>query len=481
MTSASEKEKMTHLFKKIRPKILVVDDEESIREFLQIMLKRERIDVVTAKNGLEGLEKYEQEAFDLVISDVKMPKMTGPELLEKILEKDPQALVLMITAFGSTEIAVEAMKKGAYDYLSKPFKIDDVKHRIYKALEARHLVQDNVRLKKELGERYSFFNIVGSSEPMQNVFELIRRVSKTDSSVLIEAESGTGKELVAKAVHYNSERKDGPFVSVNCGAISENLVESEFFGHKKGSFTGAVNDKKGYLEVADGGTLFLDEVGEMPMNMQVSLLRVLADNKFTPVGGTEAVASNFRIVAATNRSLQEEVDSGSFREDLFFRLNVIKIDLPALRKRKEDIASLVDHFLQNFCERFDKNIKTIPSETMKALKAYSWPGNVRELENVVERMVALESQNALTLSALPEHIREPLKANMDSLPTSLSWKAGGVELEEVLAIVEREFLLKSLEEANGVKKEAAKLLGVSMRSLRYRLEKLGIVSQEDAA
>lgn len=459
-----------------RPTILIVDDEPSIREFLQIMLKREKMLVETAENGAKGWEKFQSHEFDLVISDIQMPEMTGIELLSKIKGQDPNALVLMITAFGSTETAVEAMKLGAFDYLTKPFKIDDVKVRIQKALENRVLVQDNVRMRRELGSVYSFSNIVGSAPSMLKVFEMIRRVSPTNSNVLVTGESGTGKELVAKAIHYNGPLESGPFVSVNCGAIPENLIESEMFGHKKGSFTGAVSDKRGFFEAAHGGTLFLDEVGEMPMPLQTSLLRAIAEGQFYPVGGTDPVKADVRIIAATHRNLEEEVQKKSFREDLYFRLNVINIRVPSLRERVEDIPMLVSFFVNQFAEKFGKSTRGVSSETLKLMQAYRWPGNVRELENVIERMMALESGDSLLPEGLPDSIREPLKPKIESLGSKLTWNAAGVDLDSLLSSVEREFILKALEQSKGVKKDAAKLLGITLRSIRYRLEKLGMDS-----
>lgn len=459
-----------------KPRILVVDDEASIREFLQIMLKREKIQVEVAQNGREALEKLAEQDFDLVISDLQMPEVNGLELLAKIKEKDPETLVIMITAFGSTETAVEAMKLGAYDYLTKPFKIDDVKLRIRKALEKRVLVQDNTRMRQELGERYSYANIVGGAPEMLKVFDLIKRVAPTNSNVLITGESGTGKELVAKAIHYQSTLADKPFISVNCGAISENLFESEMFGHKKGSFTGAIQDKKGFFEAANGGTLFLDEVGEIPLPQQATLLRAISDGTFHPVGSTESVTCNVRIVAATNRELEEDIKTKVFREDLYFRLNVIGIKVPALRQRREDISMLTEYFVEKFAKQFGKTVQNVSSEALTLMKAYGWPGNVRELENVVERMIALDSSQSLLPESLPDHIREPLKPRFEALGKQLIWNAGGVRLDDILSSVEKEFVLKALEQAKGIKKDAAKLLNITMRSMRYRLEKFGMDS-----
>lgn len=463
-----------------KPSILVVDDEPSIREFLQIMLKREKMNVEVAENGRVALEKLATTPFDMVITDLQMPEVSGLELLAKVKDQDPNAIVMMITAFGSTESAVEAMKLGAYDYLSKPFKIDDVKIRIAKALEKRVLVQDNARMRDELGEKFSFANIIGSAPPMLKIFDLIKRVSSTSSNVLVTGESGTGKELVAKAIHYNSPLKEGPFVSVNCGAIPENLIESEMFGHKKGAFTGAHADKRGYFEAANGGTLFLDEIGEMPMNLQASMLRAIAEGTFYPVGGTEPIQSNVRIIAATNRDLEQEIQKKSFREDLYFRLNVIHIRVPPLRNRKEDIPMLVNHFVEDFAKKFGKSVMTVSSDTLELLKAYHWPGNVRELENIIERMMALESGNALLPEGVPDHIREPLKPRFETLGRELVWNAAGVRLDDIVANVEREFLLKALEQAKNIKKDAARLLNISMRSMRYRLEKFGLEIGGDA-
>lgn len=470
---------MTKSKKDFKPTILVVDDELSIREFLQIMLKREKMFVDVACDGEEALKLLETKNYDLVISDIKMPKVDGLELLSRVKVLDPHALMLMITAHGSTELAVEAMKKGAYDFLTKPFKIDDVKLRIEKALENRVLVQENSRMRKELGEKFSYANIVGSSAQMQQVFELIKRTAATHANVLITGDSGTGKELVAKGIHYNSSVKDGPFLTLNCGAIPEDLIESELFGHKKGAFTGAIADKKGYFEAADGGTLFLDEIGELPLNLQATLLRVLSDGTFSPVGSTETKNSTVRIIAATNRDLEEEVHKEAFREDLYFRLNVIHVKVPSLRERKEDIPMLVNHFVEQFSERFGRQTQTLASETMEMLKAYNWPGNVRELENVVERMIALESGPNLLPESLPANVREPLRARLETLQSQLVWKKSGVKLDDVMAQVEREFVLKALEESKGVRREAAKLLAITMRSLRYRLEKLGLTSNAE--
>jgi two-component system, NtrC family, response regulator PilR len=456
-------------------RILVVDDEESIREFFEIMLKREGYDVLTAPNGREGLEELKKGAFDLVISDIQMPEMSGLELLAKAKELDPEVVIIMITAFGSTETAVEAMKLGAYDYVQKPFKIDEVKIIIRQAIEKRSLTIENAQLKKELGTKYAFDNIIGGAPPMLRIYEMVKRVANTKSSVLITGESGTGKELIARAIHYNGPLKDKPFVTVNCGAIPENLMESEMFGHKKGSFTGAIADKKGLFEVANGGTIFLDELGELPLTMQVKLLRVIQEGTFKRVGGTEDIHVEVRIISATNKNLDMEVKTSKFREDLFYRLNVIQIHCPPLRERREDIVMLANHFLDKFSKILGINVKKISNEAMDVLKRYHYPGNVRELENIIERTVALEPGSAILPESLPRHLLEvqqpmgPLDANKIEIDDKT-----GIDLEKLTSDFERTLLTKALQQTGGVKKKAAKLLSISFRSMRYRVDKYGL-------
>jgi len=457
-------------------RILVVDDEESIREFFQIMLKREGYEVFTASNGLEGFDFLKKNPVDLIISDIQMPEMSGLELLTKVKEVDPEMVVLMITAFGSTEIAVEAMKRGAYDYIQKPFKIDEVKIVIRQALEKRSLRIENQQLKKELGTKYAFDNIIGGAPPMLRIYELVKRVANTKSSVLINGESGTGKELIARAIHYNGPLKDKPFVTVNCGAIPENLMESEMFGHKKGSFTGAIADKKGLFEVANTGTIFLDELGELPLTMQVKLLRVIQEGTFKRVGGTEDITVDVRVISATNKNLEQEVKAGRFREDLFYRMNVIQITCPPLRERKEDIPMLSGHFLDKFSKILGMNVKKISNEAMDVLKRYHYPGNVRELENIIERTVALEPGAVILPESLPKHMLEAREeAPGQVAPHAIQIDdAKGIELEKLTADFERALLVKALEQTGGVKKKAAKLLNISFRSMRYRVDKYGL-------
>ena len=456
-------------------KILVVDDEESIREFFEIMLKREGYEVLTAPNGREALETLKKGQVDLVISDIQMPEMSGMELLTSAKEIDPEMQIIMITAFGSTETAVEAMKLGAYDYIQKPFKIDEVKIIIRQALERKSLRMENQQLKKELGTKYAFDNIIGGAPPMMRIYEMVKRVANTKSSVLITGESGTGKELIARAIHYNGPLKDKPFVTVNCGAIPENLMESEMFGHKKGSFTGAIADKKGLFEVANGGTIFLDELGELPLTMQVKLLRVIQEGTFKRVGGTEDIQVEVRVISATNKNLDAEVKGGRFREDLFYRMNVIQIHCPPLRERREDIPMLANHFLDKFAKVLGINVKKISNEGMDVLKRYHYPGNVRELENIIERTVALEPGNVILPDSLPRHlleVQQPM-GQLDANKIEID-DMKGIELEKLVAEFERTLLTKALQATGGVKKKAAKLLNISFRSMRYRVDKYGL-------
>lgn len=376
----------------MKPRILVVDDEESIREFLDIMLRKEGYDVTCVEDGQEAIDTLKKKTFDMVISDLQMPNVTGIELLRHVSEQNPDILFMMITAFGTTETAVEAMKLGAYDYITKPFKIDEVRINIAHALKSKNLEVENRQLKKVLVKENSYSNLVGNTDSMHQLFEMIQRVAQTPTNVLITGESGTGKEMIAKAIHFNGPLKDKAFIPVNCGAIPENLIESEIFGHKKGSFTGAVADKAGLFEAANGGTLFLDEVGELPLSMQVKLLRALQEKVIRRVGAVDDTKIDARIIAATNRNLHEMVEDGTFRQDLFYRLNVIYLKAPPLRDRKEDIPILANHFLKKYNERLNKAIGGISDEAMAIIKNYSYPGNVRELENIIERTVALEGE-----------------------------------------------------------------------------------------
>lgn len=466
----------------MKAKILVVDDEESIREFLEIMLKKEGYEVTLAEDGLKAKELVQKKSFDMIISDLQMPNMTGIELLKFIRQNYPEIVFMMITAFGTTETAVEAMKMGAYDYLTKPFKIDEVRINIANALKSKNLEFENRTLKKELNKEFSFQNVIGNSAAMHHVFDLIKRVSQAPTNILITGESGTGKEVIAKAIHYNGPLKEKPFVTINCGAIPENLMESEMFGHKKGSFTGAVADKPGLFEVADGGTLFLDEVGELPLTIQVKLLRALQERIIRRVGSTEDTKVEVRIIAATNRNLEDMVQKGTFRQDLFYRLNVIHIRTPSLRERKEDIPLLAMHFLKKFNGKLNKNINSISDDAMETLKKYEYPGNVRELENLIERTVALEAGATILPESLPPLVTTPSGRKMAS-SNEIEMTDEGVELDKVIGQIEKELIIKAIHQAGGVKKKAAKLLKITFRSMRYRIEKynLGTVNDDELA
>jgi two-component system, NtrC family, response regulator PilR len=451
-------------------KILVVDDEQSMRDFLAIMLKKEGHDVVTAENGTSALKAVQSEIFDLVISDVKMSGMDGIDVLKSTKDISPETIVIMITAFATTETAIEAMKLGAYDYIIKPFKIDELKLIINNSLEKRHLRKENILLKREIESRAGFANFIGKSEPMQRVFALIQRVAETSSTVLITGESGTGKELVARAIHCNSSRRNGPFVTVNCGALPETLLESELFGYMKGAFTGATSNKQGLFEAAHGGSIFLDEISTTPLTLQVKLLRVLQEREFMRVGGTTDIKVDVHIVAASNKDLLAEVEKGLFREDLYYRLNVIPVHLPPLRERKEDIPPLIDFFLGKYAKRDGESLRPnkMDPSALKILMNYQWPGNVRELENMIERLMIMTSGETIGLEHIPDAMNT---AHPCSELVTLNIPEEGLNLEYLLEEAEKTLLNKALEKTGGVKTEAAKLLGLSFRSFRHRLQK----------
>ncbi|MFQ5532442.1 MAG: sigma-54-dependent transcriptional regulator [Candidatus Methylomirabilales bacterium] len=448
-------------------KILIVDDEEGMREFLSILLEREGFQVQCAQDGDEALHAVQKSSFDLIISDLKMPAMDGVRLLEGLQEFDAGVPVILITAYASAESAIQAMKLGAYDYLTKPFRVEDIKQVISRALEAK---QD--RVERVLPWSAEFLSspgegLIGRSPKMIELYKLISKVAAVSGTVLITGESGTGKELVARTIHTNSDRAGKPFLTINCGAIPEPLLESELFGHVKGAFTGAVANKAGLFEVADGGTVFLDEVGETSLALQVKLLRVLQDRIFRRVGGTEDIEVNVRVIAATNQDLQELIRKGYFREDLYYRLNVIPVDLPPLRDRREDIPLLAMNFLAKYSEETKRTIRGVSPEAMELLLRYDWPGNVRELENAVERGVAMESSEVLTVESLPDKLR-------DGKPETGQDRQSPLGLDAVTAKVEREMLEDALRRSGGVQVRAAKLLGISLRSFRYRAKKYGV-------
>ena len=462
----------------IKDKILVADDEQSMREFLDIMLKKEGYKVSLASNGEEVVKVVENDLFDLILLDIRMPKLDGISALKKIKANSPETIVIMITAYASADTAIKAMKEGAYDYITKPFKVEEIKLIIKNALEKKNLQKENTLLKQVVRNRYHFGNIIGQSPKMTVLYDLLEKVSPTKTNILITGESGTGKELVAKAIHYNSPRKEKPFVTLNCGAIPESLIESELFGHMKGAFTDAIATKKGLFEVADEGTIFLDEISELPLLMQVKLLRVLQDKEFKRVGGTEDIRVDVRIISATNKDLEEAVKEKHFREDLFYRLNVIQIKLPPLRDRKEDIQILADHFLKKYSEELSKSILRISPDAHQILLNYDYPGNVRELQNIIERAVALESSQELTLNNLSSYLSEqPL---LKKGPIDIEIPSEGIDLEKMVEDLERTLLLKALDRTKGIKKKAAELLHINFRSMRYRLEKYGLNDGADS-
>lgn len=463
-------------------RILVIDDEPSLREVLTMVLVRAGYEVRDAPSGEAGLRVFAQWMPDLVISDLTMPGIDGLEVLRRVrvlaAEAGRDVPVILITAYASTGTAVMAMKEGAFDYVAKPFNNEEVRLVVQKALAMRRLEAENARLHAALQNRYQLGQFVGTSPQMREVYGLVRRVMATRINCLICGESGTGKELLARAVHYGSDRSQRPFVAVNCGAIPEALVESELFGHKKGSFTGALRDKVGYFEAAAGGAIFLDEISEMPLATQVKILRVLAERKISPVGAAEEIAVDVRVLAATNRNLKDEVKAGRFREDLYYRLNVIQIDMPPLRERDQDVGVLAQHFIEKFSEEYGKPIRGATPEVLRLLQAYPWPGNVRELQNVIERAVALQSGAVLTAGSLPERLQ-------GRLPVAAPWKteeefpAEGIDLEARLVAVERHYIEAALAAAGNNRTAAARLLGLTFRSLRYRLVKMGMQAPDE--
>ncbi len=459
--------------------ILVVDDEQSMREFLAICLRRTGHSVVVATSGEQAATELRAKPFDVVVSDLRMPgELDGLGLLDAIKSGKLGPLdceVILVTAFASADTALAAMKRGAYDYLTKPFHVDEINAVIGRALEKRALIRENLELKDRVAGRVRLAQLLGKSKAMQSVFELIGKIHSTKTNVLITGESGTGKELVARALHTEGNRANKPFVAVNCGAIPEELMESELFGHKKGAFTGAIADKRGLFQEADGGTLFLDEIGELSLSLQVKLLRALQERKVKAVGDNEEIAIDVRVIAATNRDLEAEVARNAFRADLYYRLNVVEIRLPPLRQRREDIPLLAEHFLRKFGDEHGRSSK-LTMEALRRLESYDFPGNVRELENVSERAGALTSSALIGMADLPE-----VKTTRPLTPEApASFPAEGVDLERLLGDFERSWVTRALEHTGGVRKKAAALLGISFRSLRYRLVKLGIERDDEA-
>jgi two-component system response regulator PilR (NtrC family) len=452
-------------------RLLLVDDEASLLDFLSLLFQEEGYEVATADSTANARETLASSSFDLVLCDITMPDGSGLDLLREIKQDAAErTAVIMMTAYTSTESAIEAMKLGAYDYVSKPFDVEELRLLVRKALEKIELYDENRHLRRELQGRYTFANIIGRSSRMQAVFHLIEKVAKTPSTVLIQGESGTGKELIARAIHYNSNRATGRFLSINCGALPESLLESELFGHERGAFTGAVREKSGLFQEAEGGTLFLDEIGEMSLSMQVKLLRALQEKVVRKVGGTREEPVDARIITASNRNLKDRVADGSMREDLFYRIHVIPIELPPLRQRREDIPLLVNHFVDKYARATGADGKRFSVEAMKLLEAYEWPGNVRELENVVERTLALCPGTVVTATDLPGYLRaeSPNRAIID-LPEE------GLDLERLLDDLRAQLMHEALDRADGVQTRAAELLGMTFRSFRYYARKAGLV------
>jgi len=446
-------------------KILVVDDEEIIRDSLFYILEKEGYEVQKAENGKAAYDKMLENHFDLVITDIEMPVLKGTELLEKIKTLDVQTSVIIITAFGSLDTAITALRNGASDYILKPVEFDELLFKVKKLFEVRDLLLENKILREEIHRKYDFENIIGRSDSIKKVYEMIEAVAETDSTILISGNSGTGKELVARALHYKSHRKNKPFVAVNCGAISENLIESELFGHKKGAFTGAISDKEGYMKAANGGTLFLDEISEMPPQLQVKLLRAIQEKEYTPVGTTASLSVNTRFIATTNRNLEEEVKAGRFREDLFYRINVVEIHLPSLKERSEDIPLLADHFLNKYRLELNKNIKGIDNEVMRALLNHEWKGEVRELENIIERAAIFCKSDIISLQDLPISFRP----KVDNLELSFSGS-----LDDSVRKFERDFILRALENNENNKEKTADAMKVGLSTLYRKLKELDI-------
>ncbi len=451
--------------------ILLIDDEEPIREALLLLLKSTGYRVNGCGSGQEALQLLEKETFDIVITDLFLPDITGIDILKKAKGLYPAIEVILITGHASAETAVRAMKEGAFDYITKPLNFEELRVIITKAVEKQQILSENISLKKQLRDKYEFSNIIGSSPAMQRVFSRITKVIKTDSTVLILGDSGTGKELIAKAIHSNGPRRDNPFIAVHCGAIPENLLESELFGHTKGSFTGAIRDKIGKFEAANHGTIFLDEIATLPMHLQIKLLRVLQEQEVERIGSNRPIKLDVRIISATNVNLEEEVKKGTFRDDLFYRLNVIPVTLPPLRERVEDILPLVRHFLAKYCKEMGRVPMSITREALMALEVYNWPGNVRELENAVERTVALTEGDQITIADLPSNIARRYN-EQEELSTRVTPR--GVDLVKVLSEIEQKMISDALSLSDGVKARAAALLNINRTTLVEKMRRLGM-------
>jgi|YelNatPaOPRAMG01_1025707.scaffolds.fasta_scaffold16090_2 two-component system response regulator AtoC len=460
-------------------RILVADDEENIRMLLSETLKDEGYEIIEVTNGDEAVKEVKKSDFDCVLMDVRMPVLDGMEAFLKIREIRNNLPVIFLTAYGSSDLAIKAMKKGAYDYLTKPFDLEELKVKVKKAIELKELTENAPKFEKD-ENRYISDEIVGNSPKMQEVFKQIGKVAESDATVLIRGESGTGKELVAKAIHHHSNRKNKPFIVVNCAAIPETLLESELFGHEKGAFTDAYARRIGKFEQAQDGTIFLDEIGDMSLNLQAKLLRILQEKTFSRVGGNETIVSNARVLAATNRNLEKLVETGEFREDLFYRLNVVTIWLPPLRERKEDIPLLVDYFVAKYAEKYKKDVRGVSKEVLELFLDYDWPGNVRELENAVARGVIVTSAPLILIEDLPQTLRDKTKQERQGeVKVEGQLEEENLNLPKLIEKIEKEAIIKALEKAEGNKTKAAQILGISRKSLFNKLRYYNLIKEED--
>jgi len=457
-----------------KEKILIIDDDQMVGSILSEFLEAQEYEVSSVSDAEKGIDVINKEIFDIVFTDLKMPKVDGLMVLEELKKIQPDTIGILFTGFGTIESAVKAMKLGAFDYLTKPINFEELKITLTKAIEYRRLRRENILLRQQLKAKYRFENLIGDSEPMQTVFRLIEKIARTDSTVLIMGESGTGKELVARAIHFNSERHDNPLIPVNCGAIPEDLLESELFGHEKGAFTGALRTRIGRFEMANGGTIFLDEVGDMSPALQTKILRVLQEQEFERIGGLKTIKVNVRILAATHRDLEKEINRGRFREDLYYRLNVIPIDLPPLRERRSDIPILVDHFLKKFNEEKMQDVPGITEEALKILINYHWPGNVRELENMNERLVILKGKGMIDVQDLPDKVKE---FSPQDIFRNISLPDSGIDFNTAINQFEKELILQALNKTNWVKNKAAKLLHMNRTTLVEKMKKKNIMKE----
>jgi len=444
--------------------ILVADDEEEIRNSLSIVLREEGFRCMAVADGEEAIKALKEHSFDILVTDLKMPKADGIEVLEQAMQRSAETLTIIITAHATVETAIQALRKGASDYILKPLDFDEVILRIENLLNQKKLVQENKYLREQIDQEFNFNHIIGESPAMKEVYRMVKRVSNANSNVLITGPSGTGKELVARAIHSNSPRSSKPFIAINCGAIPKDLMESELFGHKKGAFTGAISDKDGVFVAANKGTVFLDEVGEIPVDQQVNLLRVIQEREVKPIGSNQMISFDTRIIAATNKNLEEEIEKGNFREDLYYRLNVVEIPLPTLQKRKEDIPLLAHHFIKKYSRELNRPVKGISSEAIGALMSYDWKGQVRELENIIERSVLLGDGDFITPDDLPGSIQE----------SSNDFEYDADSLEDAVQTFEKHHIISVLKRTEGNKAEAARLLGIDPSTLYRKMERMGI-------